>query len=252
VGASQGSGAVIVIPCYNEEQRLPEAELVRLIERPGVDVLLVDDGSTDATLAVLRDLSRRHPGRIEVMALPGNRGKAEAVRAGLGRALASGAGVVAYADADMATPASEILRLLDVLFAAGASAVLGARIAFLGADIRRRQGRHYLGRVFATLASAVLRGSVYDTQCGAKVFRAGAALEAAVAEPFHSRWAFDVELIGRLAAQAGGVKAAGIIEEPLRRWGDIEGSKIRPLQMVRAGLDLVAIEWHLRKLRGRD
>jgi glycosyltransferase involved in cell wall biosynthesis len=243
---------VIVIPCYNEERRLPEAELVRLIERPGVRVLLVDDGSTDDTLTVLRDLARRHPDRIEVMALPGNRGKAEAVRAGLGRALTGGAEIVAYADADMATPASELLRLVDVLLVSGARAVLGARIARLGADIRRRQGRHYLGRMFATLASAVLREAVYDTQCGAKVFRAGAALEAAVAEPFHSRWAFDVELIGRLAVHAGGVKAAGIIEEPLRRWGDIEGSKIRFLQMVRAGLDLATIEWHLRTLRRRD
>jgi glycosyltransferase involved in cell wall biosynthesis len=242
----------MVIPCYNEERRLPEIELVRLIERPGVRLLLVDDGSTDDTLTVLRDLARRHPGRIEVMALPGNRGKAEAVRAGLGSALVSGAEVIGYADADMATPASEILRLLDVLLASGASTVLGARIAFLGADIQRRRGRHYLGRMFATLASAVLRGAVYDTQCGAKVFRASAALEAALAEPFHSRWAFDVELIGRLAAQAGGLEAAGIIEEPLRRWGDIEGSKIRPLQMLRAGLDLAAIEWHLRALRRRD
>lgn len=240
---------VIVIPCYNEEQRLPEAELARFVGRAGVRVLLVDDGSTDHTLARLRELERRYPGSMEVLALARNRGKAEAVRAGLGHALASGAEIVAYADADMATPASEVMRLVDVLIDSGANAVLGSRVALLGAEIQRKHSRHYLGRVFATFASAVLRAPVYDTQCGAKVFRATSALARALAVPFHSRWAFDVELIGRLAAAAGGLRAAGILEEPLRRWTDVEGSKIKPMHMVRAGLDLAVIEWHLRALR---
>jgi glycosyltransferase involved in cell wall biosynthesis len=249
VTQQSNADVVIVIPCYNEERRLPEAELARLLRRPGVRVLLVDDGSTDGTLARLRELERRYPGGIEALALPQNRGKAEAVRAGLGHALAGGADVVAYADADMATPAGEVVRLVEVLLASGANAVLGSRVALLGADIQRKHSRHYLGRVFATVASAVLRAPVYDTQCGAKVFRGTEALAQALATPFHSRWAFDVELIGRLAARAGGVRAAGIIEEPLRRWLDVDGSKIRPLHMVRAGLDLAIIEWHLRALR---
>ena len=76
--------------------------------------------------------------------------------------------------------------------------VIGSRVGLLGHDIDRSLRRHYLGRIFATVSSAVLDLPVYDTQCGAKAFRVTPALRAALADPFTSRWAFDVELLGRL------------------------------------------------------
>jgi dolichyl-phosphate beta-glucosyltransferase len=241
---------VIVIPCYNEEHRLQDAPILSLLEGPGVGLLLVDDGSSDKTAERLRALQDRSPDRIEVLCLPANRGKAEAVRAGLQRAIASGAALAGFADADLSTPPQEILRLVEVIRAAPeVNAVLGSRVAVLGADIRRKHARHYLGRVFATFASVILRAPVYDTQCGAKIFRSTPDLEDALAQPFRSRWAFDVELLGRLMVRAGDYRSAGIIEVPLRRWEDVGGSKMRPTHMAKAGLDLASIALELSRLR---
>jgi len=235
------SRVVIVIPCYNEAARLDRAQVAELVDGADVETLLVDDGSTDGTLEVLEGLAAEHPGKVRVLALATNGGKAEAVRCGLREACAS-AEVVGYCDADFATPAHEMRRLVDELESTGVDVVTGARIARLGAEIDRHPGRHYVGRVFATAASLALGRPVYDTQCGAKVFRVDAALEDALATPFHSRWAFDVELLGRLLA-----RGASIREIPLEIWHDVGGSKLRLRDMVKASLDLVAIARSLRR-----
>lgn len=233
----------LVIPCFNEERRLDRGELLSLAagER-APHLLLVDDGSTDGTRGALRALEAEAPGQISVLTLDRNRGKAEAVRAGLRAALASGARVVGYADADFSTPACELRRLLASMAERPADVLLGARVRLLGARIDRRVVRHYLGRVFATVASLALRLPVYDTQCGAKLFARSPALEAALERPFRSRWVFDIELLGRLLAGAGGappVSPDRFREIPLTVWRDAGGSKLRPGGMVVAGLQLL-------------
>jgi glycosyltransferase involved in cell wall biosynthesis len=257
--AATRAPAILVVPCYNEAERLDDDALLSLVagqgdELPPAQLLLVDDGSRDQTGARLAALARRAPaGRIEAMALPQNRGKAEAVRQGLLRALERGAGVVGYFDADLSTPVSEIRRLLDVLHDhPDVEAVIGARISLLGNDIQRSHARHYLGRVFATLASLILRARVYDTQCGAKLFRRSRALDAALREPFLSRWSFDVELLGRLLAGAASVSAiteAQILEVPLQHWRDVPGSKLRMHAMAGALKELAEIAIDLKKRR---
>jgi glycosyltransferase involved in cell wall biosynthesis len=208
-------------------------------------LVLVDDGSTDGTPDVLEALRSEARDRITVLVLPGNRGKAEAVRQGLLSAL-DRADIVGYADADFATPAEELLRLAAVIQDTGADAVLGSRVALLGAQIDRSPIRHYLGRVFATGAASALKRPVYDTQCGAKFIRVSGALRSALATSFRSRWAFDVELLGRMWAAD---PACEILEVPLRRWVDVRGSKIRPAAMARAGLELLWIARDLRRAR---
>jgi len=121
----------------------------------------------------------------------------------------------------------------------------------LGYDIERSAVRHYLGRVFATAASVILKARVYDTQCGAKLFRVGAALQAALGDPFPDRWSFDVELLARLLYPPPGVPPVApdqIVEVPLTEWRDVGGSK---LHMIPAGRSLVALAGVRRRVAAR-
>ena len=235
----------LVVPCYNEGARLDTAEFRRFAgASPGTSFCFVDDGSRDDTLVVLERMCGECPGLGRVLSLPGNRGKAEAVRQGLLAALAGGAPYVGFWDADLATPLDELPRFRAVFAERpDTEIVLGSRVRLLGRQIERRGLRHYLGRVFATGASLTLGLPVYDTQCGAKLFRATAALRAVLAEPFLTRWVFDVEILARYLDGPGDrVQAARrIYELPLLRWTDVPGSKVRPWDFVRSGLELVRI-----------
>jgi glycosyltransferase involved in cell wall biosynthesis len=248
----------VVIPCYNEAERLDEAPLLAFLDGCAeASLLFVDDGSTDATADRLAAIAAARPARIDLLSLRPNGGKAEAVRRGMQTALGRGAGVVGYLDADLSTPPREIFRLRAAFERPGVEAVLGARVALLGTDIERSAARHYLGRVFASVAAAILHARVYDTQCGAKLFRASAALQAALATPFLSRWAFDVELLGRLLTGGGGVSAlpiTAVVEVPLTTWHDVKGSKLSPVAMARSLLDLGRIGFDVaaRRRAGRS
>jgi glycosyltransferase involved in cell wall biosynthesis len=240
---------VVVVPCFNEGRRLDPARLESLAASGRLRLLFVDDGSTDGTRVVLREVADSSTA-IEVLTVPTNLGKAEAVRRGIVHVVGSGARVTGYYDADLATPPSELLRLLgvlesrpDLLF------VMGSRVKLLGRTIERSTARHYLGRIFATLASLVLQLPVYDTQCGAKVFRVTPALAEAVDWPFHSQWSFDVELIARLlrgSRTAEPYSRSAFEEVPLQEWRDIQGSKIGLRGMARSIFDLVLVGVELR------
>jgi dolichyl-phosphate beta-glucosyltransferase len=240
----RGRDTVIVIPCFNEQRRLDVEAVAAFAEgHPGVRILFVNDGSTDGTSVLLESLSHRLPAAVSWIALPSNAGKAEAVRQGVLAALADKARIIGYWDADFATPLSSIDDFLAVLHARpDVIGVLGSRIRRLGAAVERRALRHYAGRLFATLASFVLGMAVYDTQCGAKVFRAGEPLAKAFAAPFLSAWIFDVEVLARLReAIEPEPLPPKLFELPLERWQDVAGSKLTTMRGVAAFLDLVQI-----------
>mgnify|MGYP000893470796 CR=1 FL=1 len=245
---------VLVMPCFNEAARLSLPLVETLISDGTVTLVLVDDGSTDGTATLLRELESSWEGRIFALHLPKNRGKAEAVRAGLQWAIESGARQVGYADADFATPPIEILRLLRALDEQELGAVLGSRIARIGAHIERTPFRHAVSRIFAAIASYALRLNVYDSQCGAKWFQVNDALRGAISRPFSAGWAFDVELLGRLMGRWGDgprIDDDALLEIPVRAWRDVDGSKVRLSGMIRALLDLARMGLLSRRLGER-
>lgn len=246
-----GCPVAIVVPCFNEAARLDGPALVELAELADARLVLVDDGSTDATPAILAKLVAEWPERFEVLELATNVGKGEAVRRGMQAALGCGAELVGYFDADMATPAAEMARLVTTLRERpDLAVVLGARVALLGHRVRRSPVRHYVGRLFATASSLVLHLDVYDTQCGAKVFRDSPALHSALGRPFASRWLFDVELLGRLhqgPVRGQGIHREAFLEVPLDEWCDMGGSKVGVGVACSAAVDLARIARALRR-----
>lgn len=236
---------ILVVPCYNEADRLVSEPWLAFVDRAaGFDLLFVDDGSSDATGGSLRRLCDLRPDRLDFTALPRNRGKAEAVRAGINAALERNPDAVGFWDADLSTPLEAASEFLHVLMdRPEVQVVTGARVQLLGRTVERSALRHYGGRVFAALASIALGLRVYDTQCGAKLFRVTPEVRAIFGDPFISRWAFDVELLARLGAQLGSMHAAAeaIYEVPLRTWVHASGSKVRALDFPRSVADLFRI-----------
>ena len=248
------STITFVIPCFNEELRLDPVGFRAFLAYPNLRLLFVDDGSTDRTRQALEALCGQMRGRAELLSLSENQGKGEAVRQGMLLAIRQGSELVGFFDADLATPHEEIWRLATTIEETHAQAVMGARVAMLGTDIRRRAIRHYLGRVFATFASLVLDLTVYDTQCGAKLFRASPVLTATLSDPFVARWAFDVELLGRLLLGSAGAPALAtgqLLEMPLRRWTHMDNEKLRFFAFPLLGIELIKIRLSLARWRRR-
>jgi dolichyl-phosphate beta-glucosyltransferase len=248
---------VVVVPCYNEAARLRLDAFAEFLEGDNsrdTQLLFVNDGSSDATLSVLQSLRSRFPTRMRILDKQPNGGKAEAVRHGMLHALAlPGCEITGFWDADLATPLAQIADLAGVLLRnPQLSMVFGARVRLLGREINRQPLRHYLGRCFATVASTLLRLPIYDTQCGAKLFRSSPEFAAVLSEPFQSRWIFDVELLARFMArhrQNPELVRGQIYEYPLPEWTDVAGSKVGSLDFFKAFGELFQIQ--RRYLSGR-
>lgn len=237
---------VIVIPCFNEAARFrPEALLEARHTSHMLSFILVDDGSRDGTAGLLRELRARDPDAFELLSLPVNRGKAEAVRLGVLAAFERSPAFVGYFDADLATPLSAIGPMVARFADPDVHLVMGSRVQLLGRHVERSAARHYFGRVFASTAALVLGLDVYDTQCGAKIFRNTETMRSIFQLPFSVSWTFDVEILARLntLAERGVLPAPrrAVVEYPLERWRDVPGSKLRPRAALKAAVDLATL-----------
>lgn len=227
---------LLVVPCFNEAGRWRDSYWRDVVEPGKLDVLFVNDGSSDATLRVISTTADTVG--ASVLDLPRNSGKAEAVRQGLLQAWESRASFIGYLDADGAFPAPEVRRMaqdaverIDVEGAANSSgydAVWSARVLMAGRDIERHTSRHYLGRVITTLVAPWHGYAIYDTQAGYKIFRKDDRLLACLEEPFRTRWFPDIELLQRWKRRNGAPMR--IWEDPVTGWHDVAGSKMTARQ----------------------
>lgn len=209
----------VVIPAYNEERRLPPTllDMVDYLDnrKLAYEVIVVDDGSSDATAEIVRKFERvRH--QVKLIHLPKNGGKGYAVKLGVLNARGE---QILFADADGATPFIELERLERSL-KAGADIAFGSRaIASPDTTVRTRLLRRVLGRIFNGCVNLIILPGVADSQCGFKLFKRSAArfvFERQTAE----RYSFDVEIL--YLARRAGLKYA---EVPVN-WTNIPGSKV--------------------------
>jgi dolichyl-phosphate beta-glucosyltransferase len=247
--------ALVVIPCHNEEQRLDVAAFKAFAKaQTAISFVLVDDGSKDGTRGVIEALVRHAPDRFQLVALDKNQGKAEAVRQGIVAAVDRRPDYVGFWDADLSTPLEEISEFVALMEEKReVDIIYGARVMVMGRTIERSPFRHYAGRVYATAASNVLGLPVYDTQCGAKLFRVTDTMRRVFGERFIVNWTFDVEILARFITEHPDGEAyvgRALYELPLRRWVEVAGSKVRPSDFGRGLRDLWRI--HHRYLRGRQ
>jgi glycosyltransferase involved in cell wall biosynthesis len=239
----------VIVPCYNEAKRIsPQAFLCALEKELNLSFLFVNDGSTDETLNVLKSIKEKNPVQIEIVNLEKNSGKAEAVRRGIIKALEGQCDNVGYWDADLATPLDAIEVFCRLLDSADVDIVMGSRVRLLGRKIERKAVRHYLGRIFATCASMLLNIGVYDTQCGAKIFKNSPSLKQVFGKPFKVKWTFDVELLARFPIVMG-VSPYEIssrwVEYPLDEWIDVKGSKIKGKDFIKGGIEFGILYFYL-------
>ena len=232
---------IVVVPCYNESKRLRQDDFLHYVEQnDDVAFLFANDGSRDNPPEVLQELTAKHE-RLLMLDIQPNGGKAEAVRKGMLYAAEQyKPDYIAFRDADLATPLEEIEPMVKWADK-GYDAVMGLRLMRLGAKVKRKTMRHYLGRCFATVSSMMLKLPVYDTQCGSKLFRREV-VEAIFQEQFITRWLFDVELLARYKQRYGVEQAIQkIYEYPLFQWEDVDGSQLKSRDFFKAPLELMKI-----------
>jgi dolichyl-phosphate beta-glucosyltransferase len=239
----------LVIPYFNEQERFQaQAFEQALIDYPGLALIFVDDGSLDNSHEIIERFHQAHPGRTHHIAMDKNRGKAEAVRKGMSFAYQHlSHSLIGFWDMDLAAPLSELAHFFEAFEKRPhTQAILGSRILKLGNSIERSLVRHYLGRIFATLASVCLQLPVYDTQCGAKVIRRGVT-PVVTATPFVSRWFFDVEVLFRLKkGHTDSPPHQLFYELALTRWIAKPGSRVRLRDFFLAPFHMLRIAWRYR------
>ena len=241
----------IVIPAYNEAQRIGtslEAVAAYLYGQSyPFEVIVADDGSTDGTRDIALTFSRHHDG-FRVLPL-GHGGKAAAIRGGM--RVASG-DVVAFIDADLATPPCYLATFLERI-EDGADVVIGSREGAGSRRVGEPEYRHVMGRVFNRIVQLLLLPGIDDTQCGFKLFTRDAAqaildrgrLYAAGEDVAGARvTAFDVEML--VIARRLGLR----VDEVAVLWTYGEHSKVNPVRDTLYNLrDVIAVAWS--SARGR-
>lgn len=237
---------VVIIPCFNEAERIRKQEFINFVKAYDfIEFIFVNDGSTDNTSQIIDEIIRSNPEKLHLVNLQKNSGKAEAVRQGFLNAFEDNYTYIGFWDADLATPLHTINNFYKILQSGHADVVIGSRVKLMGRNIHRKAYRHYLGRIFATFVSFVLNLPVYDTQCGAKIFRNSEELKQVFKRPFKTRWIFDVEILARFImiqkTQGQFSLEKSVMEYPLEDWTDVPGSKLKLVDFSNSIKDLLKI-----------
>ncbi|MEP3837630.1 MAG: response regulator [Algibacter sp.] len=238
----------VVIPCYNEEERLLSKEFHDFVDSNlGYHLCFVNDGSTDKTLDVLNTLKKGRENNISVYNCEKNGGKAEAVRQGvLHLAKDPQLDYIGYLDADLSTDFRDFDDLVKTIETSNFKIVSGSRMSRMGANITKESARKIISKTINLIIRTILGMPFNDTQCGAKIMDKDIA-NLVFKDSFITRWIFDVEIFIRMRKHYGKKKAISYIcEQPLKRWIHADGSKLSMKDSVKIVGQLGQIAIHYR------
>ncbi|AXG72871.1 glycosyltransferase [Flavobacterium arcticum] len=218
----------VVIPCYNEEERLLGDDFKRFVNKNlGYHLCFVNDGSKDNTLEVLKELRKGNEDHISIYDCEKNGGKAEAVRLGmLHLAEQSQFDYIGFLDADLSTDFADFQDLVKTISNSDYQVVSGSRISRIGADITKESARKVISMSINFIIRKTLGMEFRDTQCGAKIMTRKV-VEETFQKKFLTKWLFDVEIFMRMRNIYGLKEAQAMLcEKPLNRWIHADGSKL--------------------------
>ncbi|MEO9893034.1 response regulator [Aurantibacter sp.] len=218
----------VVIPCYNEEERLSGDDFKDFANRNlGYHLCFVNDGSTDNTLKVLEELRQGNENNISVYNCEKNGGKAEAVRQGMLHLFKDEQyDYLGFLDADLSTDFRDFDDLVKTLDESNYKIVSGSRMSRMGADITKESARKIISMTINLIIRSILKMPFNDTQCGAKIMERDI-IPMLFTKPFITKWIFDVEIFMRMRKHYGKAKVQQLIcEQPLKRWIHADGSKL--------------------------
>lgn len=239
----------VVIPCYNEEERLLSSEFKAFAHKNlGYHLCFVNDGSTDNTLAVLEELKEANPTNISVYNCEKNGGKAEAVRQGMLHLIKDQQfDYVGFLDADLSTDFRDFDDLVKTIENSDFKIVSGSRISRMGADITKESARKIISKTINLIIQTILGMPFKDTQCGAKIMDREIAATV-FRKKFITKWLFDVEIFMRMRKFYGKDEAKRLIcEQPLKRWIHADGSKLSMKDSIKIVGQLGQIALHYNR-----
>lgn len=218
----------VVIPCYNESERLRIETFQKYVDSNlGYHLLFVNDGSKDNTLEVLEEMCKGKEAYMSVYNCPKNGGKAEAVRQGINHLISDKQfKYFGYLDADLSTNFEDFEDLVTTISDSDYGIVGGSRINRMGANITKQGSRAIISKTINLIIQKILGMGFQDTQCGAKVMTREIA-QNIFEKKFLTSWLFDVEIFMRMKKMYGADRAKSMIcEQPLKRWIHEDGSKL--------------------------
>jgi glycosyltransferase involved in cell wall biosynthesis len=210
----------LIIPLYNESNRF-NSEYFKTINDLKIDLIFVNDGSSDDTLVKLKNLSfRKH-----IISYKNNKGKGEAIRAGINYAIKEKYDLIGYLDSDGAFSVESVIKTIEIakkefMINKKLGMIIAARVKLSGREIIRTNSRKIVSSIIKIILSLILKNKPYDTQSGFKILRNTNNLKNITKNKFFTKWFFDVELIESIK------KEYYVYEIPVDRWVDVSGSKL--------------------------
>jgi glycosyltransferase involved in cell wall biosynthesis len=239
---------VIIVPCFNEEKRFNRNYFNELASIQNTFWVFVDDGSTDHTGEVLKNISSKT--NTLYFRINHNVGKSNAIAQSMQHVFSNISGInwVGFLDSDGAFAVSDVKNIIKMTKSIKFyDAIYSSRIKMAGRNINRNGTRHIFARIIISFFGLVWKNMPYDTQSGFKLYRNSRKFRSLFTSVYQTRWFFDIELMLKYLQHNG--SELKVWEQPVSLWSDVQGSKINLGQIKVIFFEIIYIQFKLFRLK---